>query len=357
MILNNLYILLSISFDKPKKNIFYYDIKLNTIVMRKNKYKFNAETLNYEIDEKNNLKNLLKTILPKVLLSTVMGILFFFIFTSFIISPKELFISEKNNDLKIKYALLDKELDYTVKSLEILQNRDDNLYRMIFQTGPVPEAKRNAGIGGSDKYNSFRKYENSDLLINTSQKTDILSRVMLVQSESYNEIFDLVKNTEKMAACIPAIQPIALDDLTRFGSAFGYRMHPILKILKMHTGVDLTAPRGTRIYAAGDGVVFQAGGSSGGYGNIVKINHGFGYTTFYAHMQKIIVRPGQRVKRGDVIGYVGSTGLSTSPHLHYEVRINNKPVNPVNFYYEDLTDEEYHEMIEASSKAQTHIFE
>lgn len=325
--------------------------------MRKNKYRFNPDTLNYEFEEKSNFKNILKTILPKILISAVVGILFFFIFTSFIISPEELFISEKNSDLKLKYKLLNKELDYTVKTLETLQNRDDNLYRMIFQTGPVPDSKRKAGYGGSDKYYSFKKYENSDLLINTSQKTDILSRVMLVQSESYNEIFDLVKNTEKMAACIPAIQPIALDDLTRFGSAFGKRLHPILKIWKMHTGVDLTAPRGTKIHAAGDGIVFQASGSSGGYGNLVKINHGFGYTTYYAHMQKILVRPGQRVKRGDIIGTVGSTGLSTSPHLHYEVRINNKPVNPVNFYYEDLTDEEYYEMIEASSKAQTHIFE
>lgn len=325
--------------------------------MRKNKYLFNSETLNYEKDNQKFYKKILKSFLPKFIVSIILGILFFYFFTFFSGNPGEFFISEKNDNLKLQYKLLNKELDYTVKTLETLQHRDDKVYRMIFQAEPFSASKRKAGFGGSDKYMSFKKYNNSDLLINTSQKTDILSKVMLVQSESYNEIYDLVKNTEKMASCIPAIQPIALDDLTRFGSAYGKRLHPILNIWKMHTGVDLTAPTGTKIYAAGDGIVFKASGSGGGYGNIVKVNHGFGYVTFYAHMHKIYVRPGQRVKRGDVIGTVGNTGLSTSSHLHYEVRINGQHVNPVNFYYEDLTDEEYHEMIEASSTAQTHIFE
>jgi len=325
--------------------------------MKKNKYRFNPETLRYEIDDRSFTKKIIKSFLPKFVLSAVFGILFFYIYTITLGNPGENFISEKNDDLKLKYEILNKELDYTVDILETLQHRDDDIYRMIFQADPVPGSKRKAGFGGSDKYLTFKKYKNSDLLINTSQKTDILSKVMLVQSESYNEIFDLVNNTEKMASCIPAIQPIALNDLTRFGSAYGKRLHPILKIWKMHSGVDLTAPTGTKIYATGDGIVFKAGGSSGGYGNIVKINHGFGYVTFYAHMQNIYVRPGQRVKRGDVIGTVGSTGLSTSPHLHYEVRINGQHVNPLNFYYEDLSDDEYNKMIEVSSDAQTHIFE
>jgi murein DD-endopeptidase MepM/ murein hydrolase activator NlpD len=325
--------------------------------MRKNKYRFNPETLTYEKDNRNFYNKILRSFLPKFIIAAVLGILMFYAFTTTIFSPEDLFISEKNENLKLKYELLNKELDYTVNALENLQHRDDDIYRTIFQADPIPATRRKAGFGGVDRYGRFKNYQNSELLINTSQKTDILSKVMLVQSESYNEIFDLVKNTEKMASCIPAIQPIALNDLTRFGSAYGKRLHPILKIWKMHAGVDLTAPRGTKIYAAGDGVVFKAGGSSGGYGRIVKINHGFGYVTFYAHMQDIHVRAGQRVKRGDVIGTVGNTGLSTSPHLHYEVRINGQHVNPVNFYYEDLSDEEYQKMIEASSKAQTHIFE
>lgn len=326
-------------------------------VMKKNKYRFNPENLRYEIDDRSFYQKFLKSFLPKFILSSVLGILFFYLYTILAGNPADNFVLGKNEDLKLKYDLLDKDLDYTVQILQALQERDDNIYRMIYQADPVPSSKRKGGFGGVDRYAAYKKYENSDLIINASQKTDILSKVMLVQSDSYNELSDLVNNTEKLASCIPAIQPIALNDLTRFGSAYGKRLHPILKIWKMHTGVDLTAPKGTKIYATGDGIVFKAGGSSGGYGNIVKINHGFGYVTFYAHMHDIYVRPGQRVKRGDVIGTVGNTGLSTSPHLHYEVRINGQHVNPLNFYYEDLSDEEYNKMIESSTNAQTHIFE
>ncbi len=325
--------------------------------MRASKYRFNSDTLTYELEKPKLLKLFFKSFLPKFLISAVLGIVFFYVFSSYIKSPDDFLANEDNNELKLKYELLNKELDITVKTLAELQHRDDDVYRMIFQTEPVPESKRRAGFGGSTQPKIYTDIENSNLLNSTIQKTDILSKVMLVQSESYNEIFDLVKNTEKLASCIPAIQPIALDDLTRFGSSFGMRFHPILKIWRMHDGVDLTAPRGTKIHAAGDGIVFRASNSHGGYGNVVKINHGFGYITVYAHMSKILVRPGQHVKRGDVIGLVGSTGLSEAPHLHYEVRINGRPVNPINFYYEDLTDDEYNKMIETSSKAETHIYE
>ncbi len=325
--------------------------------MRTKKYQFNPDTLTYELQKPEFSRIFFKSFLPKFLVSLAVGILFFYVFSVYFKSPDDFLAYENSNVLKLKYELLNKELDYTVKTLAELQHRDDDVYRMIFQTEPIPTSKRRAGFGGSTRPKIFTNIENSDLLNSTIQKTDILSKVMLVQSESYNELFDLVKNTEKLASCIPAIQPIALDDLTRFGSSFGMRFHPILKIWRMHDGVDLTAPRGTKIHAAGDGIVFRASNSHGGYGNVVKINHGFGYVTVYAHMSKILVRPGQRVKRGDVIGLVGSTGLSEAPHLHYEVRINGRPVNPINFYYEDLTDAEYYKMIEASSKAETHIYE
>jgi len=325
--------------------------------MRTSKYRFNPETLTYEIEKPRFTKLFLKSFLPKLLISISLGIIFFYIFSSFIKSPDDYLADENNNELKLKYEFLNKELNYTVKTLAELQHRDDDVYRMIFQAEPIPASKRKAGYGGSSRSKIYPNIENSDILNSTIQKTDILSKVMLVQSESYNEIFDYVKNTEKLASCIPAIQPIALNDLTRFGSSFGMRFHPILKIWRMHDGVDLTAPRGTKIHASGDGIVFRASNNGGGYGNVVKINHGFGYTTIYAHMSKILVRLGQHVKRGDVIGLVGSTGLSEAPHLHYEVRINGRPVNPINFYYEDLTDKEYYDMIEASSKAETHIYE
>jgi len=325
--------------------------------MRKNRFHYNPETLAFEVVEESFFNNILKTIIPKLILSIALGILFFYILTSFVSSPEELYFADNTNELKLEYKLLNKDLDLSVKELEDLQKRDDDVYRMIFQTKAVSKSKRKAGFGGSDRYSSFNKYQNSDLLINTTKKTDIISHVMLVQSESYNELFSYAENIEKMASCIPAIQPIALDELTRFGSSFGWRFHPILHTMKMHTGVDLTAPKGTPIHASGDGVVIEARSSTGGYGNIVKIDHGFGFTTYYAHQSKILVKKGQKVKRGDIIGLVGSTGRSVAPHLHYEVRINNKPVNPVNYYYEDLSDDEYNAMIKASTTAETHIFE
>jgi len=165
-----------------------------------------------------------------------------------------------------------------------------------------------------------------------------------------------VKNKEKMLMCIPHIQPISNKELTRFGSPFGYRIHPILKYRRMHYGVDLTAPTGTKVYASGDGIVVQSDWASG-YGYVVKINHGYGYLTVYGHLSKLIAKPGEKVKRGDIIGLVGSTGLSTSPHLHYEVRINGVAVNPVNFYSNDLSDDDYHKMIQASEESDTHTFE
>ncbi len=325
--------------------------------MKKSRYSYNPKTLSYEKTNKAVGKKILKSFLPKVLLSFVLAVFIFRFSGIFKLTEKYASRSETLNTMRQKYKLLNKALDQDFEILKILQHRDDNIYRMIYQSKPVSYAKRKAGYGGVDKYKVFRNYEHSDLLINACSKTDLLSNVMVVQSESYNEIFDLVKYNEKKVACIPAIQPVAMKDLTRFGSPFGYRMHPILKTGKMHTGVDLTAPTGTKIYAAGDGTVISAEYNDGGYGNLVKIDHGFGYVTYYAHMSKILTKRGSQVKRGDIIGEVGNTGRSTGPHLHYEVRINGEPKNPVNFYYKDLTDEEYERMLEESSKAQTHSFE
>lgn len=325
--------------------------------MSKIKYQFNHETLSFHKIERKLSKKLYKVILPQVLFSIIIGIAFYSISTLYIDTPAEIKLKEKSRNLQLKFEFLDKELNKTAQVINKLQERDDNLYRMFFQAKPIPASKRKAGFGGSDRYSYLKGLKDDQKIINTSLKLDILSKKMLVQSESYEEIIELVNNKEKMASCIPAIQPIALDELTRFGSAFGMRMHPVFHVYKMHTGVDLTAPRGTKIYATGDGVVFRADGSNRGYGKAIRINHGFGYMTLYAHLSKILVRPGQKVKRGDVIGLVGSTGTSTCAHLHYEVRVNGKWVNPVNFYYDDLSDEEYREMIESSETANTHVFE
>ncbi len=326
--------------------------------MSKINYEFNPNTLSFDKIERNSFKHILKQIIPRFLFSVTLGIFIFLGASQYIDSPAELKLEEQNADLLLNYDILNKELDETADFLTELQNRDDNVYRMIFQAKPIPESKRKAGYGGSERYNALKKYTNAKVLISTSEKLDNLSKKMLVQSESFQEIADLVSKKEEMAACIPAIKPISNKELTRFGSPFGMRMHPIKHRLIMHTGIDLTAPTGTPIHAPGDGIVVRAEHSRGGYGNSIRIDHGFGYMTLYGHCSKILVRPGQKVKRGDIIGLVGSTGLSTAPHLHYEVRINGKWVNPVNFYYDDLTDEEYEKMIEMSAgQPETHIFE
>jgi len=324
--------------------------------MSKTNYQFNPETLQFDIIEKSIRKILLKNVIPNFLFSIGLGVLVYFVASFYIASPAEDILAESNNQLKLKYELLNSNLYKTSASLEKLQNRDDNVYRMIFDAAPIPNSIRKAGFGGSDRYSDLKGYEFSSTLINTSKKIDILSKQMIIQSKSYNEISEFIKNKEKMLASIPAIQPIAIKDLTRFGSPFGWRLHPIFHIMRMHSGVDLTAPQGTKIYAPGDGIVFQAEPRTG-YGNVIKLNHGYGYSTVFGHLSKILVSPGQRVKRGDVIGLVGATGWATCPHLHYEVRINGTPVNPVNFYYDDLTNEEYEKMVEMSSTSDTHIFE
>jgi murein DD-endopeptidase MepM/ murein hydrolase activator NlpD len=325
--------------------------------MSKGSYRFNHETLSFEKIEKSILRTIYKVIIPQFILSAVLGI-FMFIGTSYITkSPMEQSLLERNSKLKLKYELLNKSFDKSAKFLDKLEKRDDYVYRMVFQADPIPNSVRRAGFGGSERYSFLKGYSFSDLMIKTSLKLDILSKQMAVQSKSYDEIVELVKDKEKMLACIPSIQPISNKDLTRFGSPFGLRFHPILHVIRMHTGIDLTCPKGTKIYAPGDGVVMRVDHERGGYGNSIRINHGFGIITLYGHLSKTLVRPGQTIKRGDVIGLVGSTGLSTCPHLHYEVRINNTPVNPVNYYYNDLTDDEYKKMTDMASDQETHVFE
>lgn len=324
--------------------------------MSKYKYQFDREALVYRKVKLDLKTQIYKSWLPKFAGSIIVGVLLFVISSLLFQSPLEMQLEEEKQALLFDFDLLNRRMNEAELNLQDIEKHDDNIYRKMFQAKPIPESIRKAGFGGVNRYKNYEGYENSDVLINTAKKLDILSKQLVVQSKSFDEVINLVKNKEKMLASIPAIQPIALDELTRFGSAFGYRIHPIYKYSKMHYGVDLTAPTGTEIHAAGDGVVVRAD-FAGGYGRCVRVNHGYGYLTLYAHMSKMNVRPGQKIKRGDVIGYIGSSGLSTSPHLHYEVRINSKWVNPVNFYHNDLSDEEYDEMIKMSSKAFTHIFE
>jgi murein DD-endopeptidase MepM/ murein hydrolase activator NlpD len=203
-----------------------------------------------------------------------------------------------------------------------------------------------------NRYESLEGYDHSELVIGTARRLDQLTNAVYVQSRSFDEVTEMVMNREEQLSSLPAIQPIANKDLTRTASGWGYRIHPIYKIRKMHYGMDFTAPTGTEVYATADGTVSFVERSRRGFGNSLIIDHGYGYKTLYAHLHDFNnIWKGKKVKRGDVIAFVGNTGLSTAPHLHYEVHLNGKKINPVNYYFEDLTAEEYDRMIELSMRA------
>lgn len=255
-----------------------------------------------------------------------------------------------NDSTKEELILLLTELNEMENILSDVQKRDDNIYRSIFEAEPYPHHKRGLGTGGNPtKYDKYKNIAHSDLVIDIAKKIEIVEKKLVAQSRSYDEVVELIKTKVEMLHSIPSIQPISNADLTRMASGFGMRMHPIYKIMKLHAGLDLTAKTGTDIYAAGDGVVEKADWMSG-YGQIVIIDHGFGYKTRYAHCSKYNVKEGQKVKRGDIIAFVGNTGSSVGAHLHYEVRKNGKAINPINFFFNDLSPEEYEKVIELSSK-------
>ncbi|MDQ3050727.1 MAG: M23 family metallopeptidase [Bacteroidota bacterium] len=318
--------------------------------MPKAKYYFNTHSLKYEKVVIPWGKRILR-ILGFLATAIVFSVVIVAIAYAYLDSPKEKQLKREISQYTLQYELLQKRFDEVGLVLSDLQHRDDNIYRVIFEAEPIPSTVREAGFGGVDRYKSLEGYENAELMISTSRKLDQLTKQLYVQSKSFDEIAELAKNKSQMLASIPAIQPISNKDLTRMASGFGYRIHPIYKTTKMHEGMDFTAPVGTEIYASGNGVVKEIEYDSKGYGNHVIISHGFGYETLYGHMSKIKVRPGQKVNRGDVIGVVGSTGTSTAPHLHYEVIKQGNKINPINFFYNDLTAEEYEKMIEISSQS------
>lgn len=317
--------------------------------MAKIKYQFNTKSLSYErirVSAKDRLLTLLYYTGTALVFATIGVVIAYNIPID---SPREKALEREIEQLEFNYDVVNGKLQQMTQVLEDLQDRDNNIYRVIFEADPIPEEVRKAGFGGVNRYEKYRGYNSSDLIIATIRKSDILSKQLVIQSKSYDEIFEMVKNKASMLACIPAIQPLSNKDLKRMASGYGYRTDPIYKTTKFHAGMDFSAPVGTDIYATGDGTVTHAGTDASGYGTHVRINHGYGYETLYGHMSRIKVRPGQKVKRGDVIGYVGNTGKSVGPHLHYEVHKNGQPINPVNFYYNDLTPEEYEKMIELSA--------
>ncbi len=315
--------------------------------MAKSKYRFNPESLNYVQVQISSTKKILRIV---GIATFILGgaVVFSLLVNMFVDTPRIKGYKRQISELKANYKMIENELVTVDKLLTDLQQRDDNIYRTIFETEPVHSSIREAGFGGSKQYRNLEDIPNAEIVIGVKQRLDQVKKKMYVQSVSYDEIIDMARDKEKMLASIPAIQPISNKDLTRTASGWGYRIHPIYKIRKFHYGIDFTAPTGTEIYSTGDGVIEVVESSRRGYGNKIIVNHGFGYRTLYAHLSGFDVKVGQKVKRGDVIGFVGSTGLSTAPHLHYEVSINNKKVNPINYFFNDLTPQEYEKMIQIS---------
>ena len=263
-------------------------------------------------------------------------------------SPSEKDLRIENSKMLAQYQILSSRLDEALTVVQRLQQRDDNLYRVIMQADPVNEQLRNASYGNTNRYEELINMANSNLVLNTAQKMDVLSRRLYIQSKSFDEVVELCKKHDDMLECIPAIQPVSNHDLKRTASGYGVRIDPIYKTVKFHSGMDFSANKGTPIYVTGNGKVIKAGWE-GLYGQCITVDHGFGYVTKYAHMSKIIARKGQKVVRGEIIGEVGSTGKSTGPHLHYEVHVKGKVVNPVNYYFMDLSADDYDRMVELAA--------
>jgi murein DD-endopeptidase MepM/ murein hydrolase activator NlpD len=318
--------------------------------MSKIKYKYNPETLTYE-PIATGTRFILRRIFTYSMFSAVLGVFYFLGYSYFFDSPQEKKLNRENSRLQAQYEIMDKKLQQIQIVLDDIQQRDENIYRVIYQADSIPNSIRRAGFGGINRYKHLENLENADLVVNTSEKLDVIMKQLYVQSKSFDEVIDLTLRKEEMLRCTPAIQPISNKDLRRTASGYGWRIDPIYKVKRFHEGMDFSAPTGTEIYSTGDGVVKRAIRSHGGYGNHLEIDHGFGYSTVYAHMDDFNVKIGQKVKRGDVIGMVGNTGKSTAPHLHYEVRVKGRPVNPAHYYFQDLTPEQYEKMIQISSNS------
>lgn len=307
--------------------------------MAKVKYYYDPETLSYRKIESSNghITKLVVLFTFGILIAMFTG---FIVLSQFVKTPSELADERDLDYAKLNLELANKRLDEMSSILFKMEERDNSIYRAYFEANPIQEEQRKAGFGGVNRYKYLEGYENSKLVTEVTKKMDVLSKRIAVHSKSLDEIVDLAKEKEAMLASIPAIMPVKKEDLSYVASGFKWRMHPILKIRKFHKGMDFKAPVGTPIYASGNGKVVLARRSAT-FGKVVYIDHGYGYRTIYAHMSKIKARRGQKVKRGDIIGYVGNTGRSVAAHLHYEVHKNGRAVNPINYYYGDLTPEEF----------------
>ncbi len=312
----------------------------------KAKYKFNPETLQYEKIRFSFKKTILKSI-PHLALSVGLGIAFMSLYMMLYDSPKEKFLKYENQFLKAQFKEMSARLSDGETMLTELAKRDNYFYRITYNQDTIPLSLRKAGVGGVDRYRHLEGYESTDIVKEVAMKLDNVEKQLNIQTISYSELFEAVKIHEQTLGSLPFLQPVHPSELTRIGSFYGFRFHPILRVRQMHEGIDLTAPVGTSVYAPGDGIVVRTEHNRGrrGYGNLIVIDHEVnGISTRYAHLSTILVKQGERVTRGQKIGTVGNTGLSTSPHLHYEIRVNGASINPLR-YMLTPTPEEYDELI------------
>ncbi len=317
--------------------------------MSKIKYQFDSKSLTFK-KVKLVWKEKVQRVLAFVLITLSSAVIMHLAYTSFYKTPEVIALEEERDVLIDNYNALNERMEDIDFIISDIQQRDDYFYRSIFELDPIPPSVRVAGFGGTNRYLDLEGYENSDVMIESFKHLDILSKKIYVQSKSFDTVIEQAKNKEKMIASIPAIQPVALKDFARISDYFGSRNDPFTGKRTMHHGMDFTGPEGSDIFATGDGVVIESGYSFYGYGNRVVIDHGYGYKTVYAHLQKIYVDEGQKVSRGEIIGLLGNTGRSTGAHLHYEVKLNNRAVNPINYYFNDMSEEEYELMVAACSK-------
>jgi murein DD-endopeptidase MepM/ murein hydrolase activator NlpD len=318
--------------------------------MAKIKYYYDTETCKYE-RVKTSTGDIILNFLGIVFLTLAMAAGLLLLYVNYFESPKELMLKNEVKELEYYYDNLQIEVDRLNKILADMEFRDDNIYRAVLGAEPIEKSIREAGIGGRDRYEMIREKNilHEDIIVNLTESVDRLKRKMYIETKSQDEVVEMAAKKEMLLAAIPAIQPVSNKELIRLASGFGVRIHPIYRVRKMHTGIDFSANIGTPIYATADGVVEEVQVNFSGYGKMVEIDHGFGYRTRYAHMHGFSVRKGQPVRRGDLIGYVGNTGLSTAPHLHYEVLINGKQVDPIHYFFNDLSPTEYEKIIELAS--------
>jgi murein DD-endopeptidase MepM/ murein hydrolase activator NlpD len=318
--------------------------------MKKIKYYYNTNTLRYE-----KLETPLRVVLLRVIgflsAAVVTALILVSIAYKYFPSANEKRLLQNNESLKDNYYLLNEKVKKLQEQMVDLEKRDNGVYRAIFEANPVPDSARAKAMAQLQEIQLVQSMDQDNLATSVAKTLNNLSARMVYQTKSYHDIDGFIKNKEQLLACTPAIQPVSNKDLSRIASGFGYRIDPVYKTTKFHAGLDFAAPLGTPIYATANGTVETAGNSGNGYGNHVVINNGYGYSTLFGHMFRVKVRPGQKVKRGEIIGWVGSTGKSTGPHCHYEVHRNGDPVDPVYYFYNDITPEQYDRLLKLAASS------